>query len=402
MTEIIVAAALGVLFGAMAVYLLINARHQAASARQAGAISALEASLAAAEAQREAAESRAQQLASDRGLLMNQFRTLSDDSMQRQSIRTAELFDPLTATLRELQQRITQVEKERTRMAAELREQISSVRDSGESVRREASALSTALRAPQVRGAWGEQSLRRIVEISGLTARCDFDEQTTYAAVGKEKLRPDMRINLADGKTVFVDAKVPLAAVIEAYSTEDPDAQQHHLAAFARHVRGHIDDLAGKEYWHLDVGSPEFVVLYLPSDEFYRLAQDQIPDLHDYAARRNIMLSCPGTLIPLLHIVAHGWKQSALAESAVEIAQLGRELFDRLSTMGAHFDKLRRGLDGAVTAFNAAVGSLENRVMVSARRFTELQVTSGELPQVGGVESTPRRITAPELQEWGA
>lgn len=402
MVEIIVAGAIGLLIGFLLAYLFVTGRHRDATSRHAVAITELEGRLATAEARREAAVARADQLASDRGAMVNQFRSLSDDSMHRQSARTQELFDPLTTTLRDLQQRITQVEKERTQMAAELREQISSVKHSGESVRREASALATALRTPQVRGAWGEQSLRRMVEISGLTARCDFDEQPSYETHSGDRLRPDMRINLADGKTVFVDSKVPLAAVIEAYNTDDPAVQDAHLTDFARHVRGHIDALSKKDYWALDSGSPEFVVLYLPSDEFYRLAQEQIPDLHDYAARRNIMLSCPGTLIPLLHIVAHGWKQAALAESAVEISRLGRELYERLATMGGHFGKLRRSLDGAVTAFNSSVASLETRVFVTARKFNELQLVSAELPEVTSIESAPRQLTAPELQEWGA
>lgn len=399
MVEIIIAGTIGLLIGCVFAYLIATGRHRDTATQHALAAAELEGKLATAEARREAAVARAEQLATDRGAMVNQFRSLSDDSMHRQSARTQELFDPLTATLRELQQRITQVEKERTQMAAELREQITSVKDSGESVRREASALTTALRAPQVRGTWGEQSLRRMVEISGLTARCDFDEQTSYGQDAGDRLRPDMRINLADGKTVFVDAKVPLAAVIEAYNTDDVAAQDAHLTAFARHVRGHIDALSKKEYWHLEAGSPEFVVLYLPSDEFYRLAQEQIPDLHDYAARRNIMLSCPGTLIPLLHIVAHGWKQAALAESAVQISQLGRELYDRLATMGGHFDKLRRSLDGAVTAFNSSVASLESRVLVTARKFCDLDLVSTELPPMTSIEAAPRQLTAAELQQ---
>lgn len=433
MTEIILTAVISLLVGAALTYLVTAALTRAqlsqqqsraagferdvAQARQAAAeaqsrSAGLEARLAGALAERDAAQARAHDLAADRDTMARQFKLLSEESLEKHGQRaekltaeraqaTQQLIDPLARTLQDLQQRITQVEKERATMTAELTQQIATLKDSGEGVRRETLALSRALRTPQVRGSWGEQSLRRIVEISGLSARCDFDEQATYTHDG-EKHRPDMRINLADGKVVFVDSKVPLAAVLEAYNTEDEDAQDAHLASFARHVRGHIDALAKKEYWELDTGSPEFVVLYLPSDEFYRLAQEQIPDLHDYAARRNIMLSCPGTLIPLLHIVAHGWKQAALAESAIDIFKLGRELYDRLATLGGHFSKLQRSLDGAVAAFNSSVASLESRVLVSARKFRDLELTSADIPQLNSIETAPRQITAPELQEWGA
>ncbi len=301
------------------------------------------------EAQRDAALRRSEELAADRDTMITQFRVLSEESLDKQGQKanktatermaaTQQLVTPLTEGLRQLNDRLNEVEKERIRLSAEMGEQVKAVKDSGETIRREALSLSNALRNPQVRGAWGEQSLRRIVEISGLTSRCDFDDQYTYTSADGERFRPDMRINLADGKIVFVDSKVPLSAVLEAYNTEDDAEQKRHLGRFAGHVRKHIEDLSGKNYWQLDSGSPEFVVLFLGSDEFYRLAQEQMPDLHEFAARRNIMLTCPGTLIPMLHIVAHGWKQAGLAESAVQVIRLGRELHERISTMGEHFD----------------------------------------------------------------
>lgn len=374
MNEILLTAVIAFLLGALVVYALMSSKVASAQAQAAGA----------------------EALSRDREGLALQFRALTQESMEQHTAKAAQAVDPLATTLKELNWRITQVEKERAAMTAELREQIHSVRLSGDEVRREALALSTALRAPQVRGAWGEQSLRRVVEIAGLTARCHFDEQTSYGD-GTSRLRPDMRINLADGKVVFVDAKVPLAAVLDAYNTDDAEQQEAHLARFARHVKGHIDALGRKAYWALDIGSPEFVVLYLPSDEFYRLATDQLPDLHHYAARRNIVLSCPGTLIPLLHVVAHGWKQVALAESAAEISRLGRELHDRLGTMGSHMIKLQRSIEGTVNAYNQTVASMESRVFVTARKFEDLGVTSEELPELGIVEPLPRSVTAGEL-----
>ncbi len=363
------------------------------------------------EAQRDAALRRSEELAADRDTMLNQFRVLSEESLDKQGQKaektagermaaTQQLVTPLTEGLRQLNERLNEVEKERSRLAAEMGEQIRAVKDSGETIRREALSLSTALRNPQVRGAWGEQSLRRIVEISGLTSRCDFDDQHTYTSADGDKFRPDMRINLADGKIIFVDSKVPLSAVIDAYNTTDDAEQARHLDRFAAHVRKHIEDLSGKNYWQLDSGSPEFVVLFLGSDEFYRLAQEQMPDLHEFAARRNIMLACPGTLIPMLHIVAHGWKQASLAESAVHVIRLGRELHERISTMGDHFDKLGRSINSTVGNFNKAVGTLESRVMVTARKFKELQVTEKDLSQLDAVEGSTRDVVVPEMVEY--
>lgn len=357
--------------------------------------------VARAEAQREAAVERATEIARDRETLKAQFKALSAEQLRQQERTTAErLVAPVSEGLRQLDERLRDVEKERTRMSAELREQIAQIQSSGELLRKETMSLSSALRTPQVRGAWGEQSLRRMVEISGLTERVDFDEQASATASDGNRQRPDMTIRLAGDKVVFVDSKVPLAAVLEAYNTEDEAAQAKHLARFARHVKQHIDDLAGKQYWDLDAGSPEFVVLFLPSDEFYRLAQEQIPDLHDYAARKNVMLASPGILIPMLHIVAHGWTQASLAESAAEVVKLGRELHERLATMGGHFSKLGRSLNSAVGDYNRAISSLERRVMVSARRFTDLGVTQKVLDELENVDSSTHQPAVAEMIEY--
>ena len=247
-----------------------------------------------------------------------------------------------------------------------------------------------------MRGAWGERSLKRIVEISGLTERCDFDTQQTYAS-DDGRFRPDLRVNLPAGKVIFVDSKVPLAAVLEAYNTEDEAQQRGHFLSFARNVRAHIDQLSDKGYWQLDLGSPEFVILYLPSDEIYRLALEQLPDLHDYATRKQVVLASPGLLIPQLQIVANGWKQVALAETAGQISKLGRELHQRLATLGAHFDKLGRSLTSSVKAYNSAVATLESRVMVSARRFRDLEVTEEDIPQLDPLGETTRQPAVAEM-----
>lgn len=365
------------------------------------------AKLAAVEAQRDAAREKAAEQAADRETLLNQFKVLSAESLERQGKKadaaaeermkaTEQLVTPLADGLKLMSEKLQSVEKDRARMAAELGEQVKVVRESGEAIRRETTSLSNALRTPQVRGAWGEQSLKRIVEISGLSERCDFDTQTTYQSEDGP-FRPDLRVNLPNDKVIFVDSKVPLQAALEAYNTADEAKQQEFFAQFARHVRTHIDQLSAKNYWQLDLGSPEFVVLYLPSDEIYRLALEQLPDLHDYASRKHIVLSSPGLLIPMLQIVANGWKQVGLAKTAQQISSLGRELYSRLATLGTHFDKLGRSLTSSVKSYNSAVATLESRVMVSARRFRDLEVTDEELGELNPLAESTRQLAVTEM-----
>jgi len=298
--------------------------------------------------------------------------------------------------LAKMNERIIEVEKTREGASAELREQVRSMVAMNESLRRETSALSTALRAPQVRGAWGEQSLKRIVEMSGLVERCDFFQQTS-ARTDDGLFRPDLTIHLAGGKRVFVDSKAPLTALLDAYGTDDEALQAQHLKRFGKLVRSHVDDLSKKNYWALDAGSPEFVVMFLASEEIFHAALQEQPDLLEYAGSKQIVLASPSTLIGLLKTVAHGWKQAVLAESAEQVSSLGRELFDRISKLGDHFDGVGRALTQATTAYNKTVGSLEGRVMVTARKFNELEVTQAALPSVRVVKEVVRPLTAVEL-----
>lgn len=371
-------------------------------------VAEISAERAKAEAERDAAQRMVRELEADRDAMADQFKLLSEQSLESQSAKadkvaeermaaTARLVSPLAESLRSMNERLTEVEKERTRLAAELAEQVRHVQESGESIRKEALSLATALRTPQVRGAWGEQSLRRIVEIAGMKAHCDFDEQASYKDDEGNQFRPDMRVNLADARTIFVDSKVPLAAILDAYNTEDTVEQKRHVARFGKHVKTHIEQLGGKKYWQLDLRSPDFVVLFLGSDEFLRLALESTPDLYDYAAKRGIVLASPGLLIPLLRTIAHGWRQAELAESAEDIIRLGRELFDRLVTMGGHFEKLGRSLSRSVKDYNSAVSSMEKRVMVSARRFNDLQVADREMAVLETIDEPLRVLSVPEM-----
>ncbi|WP_420174333.1 DNA recombination protein RmuC [Luteococcus sp. OSA5] len=358
-------------------------------------------------AQRDAAVKRAEELAADRESIENRFKVLSSETLEKQGKQadaaaearlkaTADLMTPVAESLKLMNDRINQVERERASATAEMREQIKSVLTTSENLRRETNSLVTALRKPQVRGTWGETQLKRVAELAGMVERCDFDLQTS-TTTEDGTLRPDMKVNLADGKVLFVDSKVPLSAFLDAYEAADDNLRDAHLATFARHVRTHIDQLSSKQYWKLEKNTPEFTILFMPSEAFLQAAHEQMPDLHDYAARKNITLATPSILIPLLRAVAHGWQQAALAESAAQVAELGRELYERLGKMGQHFDGVGRGLTQAVKAYNSTLGSLESRVMVTARKFNELEVTHSELPQGKAVKETPRPLTATEL-----
>jgi DNA recombination protein RmuC len=281
---------------------------------------------------------------------------------------------------------------------SQLKQQVEDVRHSTDTLRRETATLSTALRRPQVRGRWGELHLRRVVELAGMVDRCDFTEQLSTRTDDQLK-RPDLVVNLAGGRHVVVDAKVPLDAFLDATGADSEGERERHLQRHARRLRAHVDALSGKAYWRSLPGSPEFVVLFVPGESFLSAALDADPGLLEYAADRMVVLASPSTLIALLRTVAYAWNQQTLAEKTREIHELGRDLYERLSTMSGHLDRLGRSLNGAVSAYNRAVGSLENRVLVSARRFQQLGVSSADLASPDPVVDVPRPLTAAELME---
>ncbi|MCW2759655.1 MAG: hypothetical protein JWO46_3401 [Nocardioidaceae bacterium] len=278
----------------------------------------------------------------------------------------------------------------------QLRQHVDDVRLSTDELRRETGALSTALRKPQVRGRWGEMHLRRAVELAGLVDRCDFSEQHRIATP-EGTLIPDLVVHLAGGRSVVVDSKVPLDAFTDAVGTDDPDQHRAHLVRHARQLRTHVDMLAAKGYWRALPDSPEFVVLFVPGESFLSAALDAEPDLIERAAERHVILATPTTLIALLRTVALGWSQARLAERTREIHDLGRDLHGRLGVMGDHLDKLGRSLKGAVEAYNRTVGSLESRVLVSARQFSELGVAGETIPPPAPVHDGIRPLSAVEL-----
>lgn len=290
---------------------------------------------------------------------------------------------PIADTLKRVDQRLGDVEKERVESYARLSEQIIALGSS-------ATTLANALRTPAVRGRWGELQLRRVVEMAGMLQRCDFDEQPgLFSENGR--LRPDLIVHLPGGKQIVVDAKVPLEQFLEAQSASDDTARTARLQGHARQVRDHMDRLAGKAYWDQLGNSPEMVVMFLPGESLFSAALQHDLTLIEHGLQQRVLLASPLTLIALLTTVAHSWRQEALTENYREVARLGKEFYERLATFADRFDEIRKRLDGAVQAYNEAAGSFESRILVSARRLRELEVTTAdELRPADPIERVPR------------
>jgi DNA recombination protein RmuC len=314
------------------------------------------------------------------------------DRVQERARDTALIRDGLDR----LHDRMRDLEHQRVSWQSTLHQQVDEVRHSTDTLRRETTALTSALRKPHVRGQWGELHLRRSVELAGMVDHCDFSEQVHLSGADGAQ-RPDVVVHLAGGKSVVVDAKVPLAAYLDALATDDPDEHRAHLARHGRQVRAHIDQLSAKSYWRALAQSPEFVVLFLPAESFLSAALEAEPALLEHAAARNVVLATPTTLIALLRTIAYGWTTEALAERTREIHEIGRDLYTRLGTVGRHLDKLGRSLKGTIDAYNSTVGSLESRVFVTARHFADVADLDERIEAPRPVEESPRPLTAAEL-----
>lgn len=302
---------------------------------------------------------------------------------------------PLRDTLDKVEEQLREVETGRRESHAMLAKQVEFVRHSSDQLRQETHALVRALQRPEARGRWGELQLRRVVELAGMAQHCDFDEQAT----GADRMRPDMVVRLAGGKTIVVDSKVSLAAYLEAAGTDEPEVWRARLDAHARHLRDHVDRLAAKAYWQSFRSAPEFVVLFVPGEAFLAPALERDPGLLEHAMRRRVHLATPTTLITMLRTAHYAWQQEALSENARAVFDLGRDLYERLGTLGRHIDQLGKSLTGAVVAYNRTIGSLESRVLVTARRLNELGVTDGDLAPPKRVEEPARSVSAAELAD---
>ena len=294
--------------------------------------------------------------------------------------------------LERLHDQMRDLEHNRATWQGQLAQQVSDMRHTTDLLRVETRSLSSALRKPQVRGRWGELHLRRAVELAGMVAHCDFTEQ---ARLDDGARRPDLVVHLAGGREIVVDAKVPLDAFLDACAADDDDARELHLRRHVAQLRSHVDQLSAKRYWRSLPNTPEFVVMFVPAEAFLGAALEVEADLLEYAATQHVVLATPTTLIALLRTVAHGWSHEALTEQAREIQRLGRELHERLGTLSGHLDHVGRSLNAAVGSYNHAMGSLEARVLVTARRFGELAVPDDELAGPRQVESAARAAPVP-------
>ncbi|MFC7788869.1 DNA recombination protein RmuC [Microbacterium sp. MAHUQ-60] len=321
--------------------------------------------------------------------------------LQKRQDAVQQLIEPIQKTLDTVKSEMTTAEKARLEANAALAEQLQFMRQSSETLGSETRKLVNALRAPQVRGRWGELQLRRVVEASGMVNHVDFDEQLHHST-DEGALRPDLVVHLAGDKRVVVDAKVAFSGYLEAMEATDDTVRAQRLEAHARHLRKHIDDLGAKEYWDVVAGSPEFVVMFVPAEPFLAAALDQDSTLYEYAFERNVVIATPSTLIALLRTVGHAWRQDQLAQEAQQIFAVGKELHKRLGTLGQHLAKLGRSLNTTVDAYNRFAGSLDRNVVTQARRFSALQGLDEVLTDTSPVEAlaiAPQKADLYELEQ---
>ncbi|HEV3219109.1 MAG TPA: DNA recombination protein RmuC [Candidatus Acidoferrales bacterium] len=309
------------------------------------------------------------------------------------------LVKPLGETLGNLNDRLSQVESSRQEAYGELRTQVLHLAETNKELRLEAGSLANTLKQPQVKGRWGELTLRRAVELAGMTSHCDFDEQQSVQTEDGGSQRPDMVVHLTGGRSIVVDAKVPLHAFLAAAAARDPEDREQALASHARLMRDHIQSLSRKEYWKQFQPTPDYVVLFVPGESFFSAALEKMPTLIEEASANHIMLASPTTLIALLYTVAYGWRQEMLAENAEKISALGKDLYDRLSVFAEYLGDVGRSLERANEAYTKSVRSFNSRLMPGANKFRELGVASTkDIEPLEPVESLPEPLAGARIE----
>lgn len=384
------AVVVGVALGALGAWLVLRARLAVETARLEAQVDRERAGAAATEQARRELEA--------------SFKALSAEALQSNNAAFLQLAEtkiqgyvtPLKESLERVDGQVRTLEKAREQSFGALRSELVTLRAEQERLRTATGNLATALRTPHVRGRWGEMQLRRVVEAAGLLEHCDFQTQASVRDDEGALLRPDLVVDLPGGKHVVVDAKVPLAAYLDAYEAEDDLERMRLLGEHARQVRDHVTKLAAKAYWRQFTPAPDFVIMFVPDETFLRAASESDSTICEEAWKAGVVPASPTNLFALLRTVAATWQQETVAESAREVHGLGRELYERLGTMAQHVAKLGRSLEGAVGAYNDAVGSIESRVLVTARKFEQHGIPGG-LAELTPVERTARALQAVEL-----